>query len=139
MSTYASKPALIPRPAHDIYDRFNDLTVLETQLNNLPQEQRDKIGDVRFTPDSIEINTPQVGKIEFKVVDRQPYNKITFGTPSSPIPRPIDLARPPKRDAATAAVTKINVELPMMLRPLVGPKLQDAAEQFSKLLGQLAG
>ncbi|MCC8176681.1 MAG: hypothetical protein LUC85_05440 [Bacteroidales bacterium] len=139
MSTYASKPALIPRPAHDIYDRFNDLTVLETQLNNLPQEQRDKIGDVRFTPDSIEINTPQVGKIEFKVVDRQPYNKITFGTPSSPIPLTMDLELTPKGDDATEAVTKINVELPMMLRPLVGPKLQDAAEQFSKLLGQLAG
>ncbi len=51
----------------------------------------------------------------------------------------MDLELTPKGDDATEAVTKINVELPMMLRPLVGPKLQDAAEQFSKLLGQLAG
>ncbi len=39
--------------------------------------------------------------------------------------------------AATDVTATIDAEIPMMLRPLIGGKLQEAADQFGKMFGQL--
>ncbi len=138
MATYSSKPAVINRPIQEIFDRFSDLSNLQNQLKELPEEQLARIGDVKFDTDSIAINTPQVGEIKFQVTERVAPGKIVFGSPSSPIPLKMTLTLKPVTDGSTEAVTAIDVEIPMMLRPLIGGKLQEAADQFSKLMSQLS-
>lgn len=138
MATYSSKPVTVNRPAGEIFERFSDLSNMEAQLKNLPDDQRTKIGDVRFETDSIAINTPQVGEIKFQVTERVPTSKIVFGSPSSPVPLSMTLMLNPLSDTSTEVVTSIDVEIPMMLRPLIGGKLQEAADQFSKLMSQLS-
>lgn len=138
MSTYSSKPAVINRPAAEIFDRFSDLTRLQDQLNNLPPEQLARIGDVKFSADSIAISTPQVGEIKFQVIERVAPTKIVFGSPSSPISLSMTLALKPLDQDSTEVVTSIDVDIPVMLRPLIGGKLQEAADQFSKLMSQLS-
>lgn len=138
MATYSSKPAVINRPIQEIFDRFSDLGNLQNQLKELPEEQLARIGDVKFDTDSIAINTPQVGEIKFQVTERVAPGKIVFGSPSSPIPLKMTLTLKPVTDDSTEAVTAIDVEIPMMLRPLIGGKLQEAADQFSKLMSQLS-
>lgn len=138
MATYSSKPAVINRPIQEIFDRFSDLSNLQNQLKELPEEQLARIGDVKFDTDSIAINTPQVGEIKFQVTERVAPGKIVFGSPSSPIPLKMTLTLKPVTDDSTEAVTAIDVEIPMMLRPLIGGKLQEAADQFSKLMSQLS-
>lgn len=138
MATYSSKPAVINRPIQEIFDRFSDLSNLQDQLKELPEEQLARIGDVKFDTDSIAINTPQVGEIKFQVIERVAPGKIVFGSPSSPIPLKMTLTLTPVTDDSTEAVTAIDVEIPMMLRPLIGGKMQEAADQFSKLMSQLS-
>lgn len=138
MATYSSKPAVINRPIQEIFDRFSDLSNLQNQLKELPEEQLARIGDVKFDTDSIAINTPQVGEIKFQVTERVAPGKIVFGSPSSPIPLKMTLTLKPVTGDSTEAVTAIDVEIPMMLRPLIGGKLQEAADQFSKLMSQLS-
>ncbi|MDE6629238.1 MAG: hypothetical protein K2K36_07700, partial [Muribaculaceae bacterium] len=86
MATYKSKPQTIGRSADDLFDRFSDLSRLQSALDSLTEEQRAKVGDVQFTADSIRIVTPQVGEIAFNVIDRQRPVKVVFGTKSSPVP-----------------------------------------------------
>lgn len=138
MATYSSKPAVINRPIQEIFDRFSDLSNLQNQLKELPEEQLARIGDVKFDTDSIAINTPQVGEIKFQVTERVAPGKIVFGSPSSPIPLKMILTLKPVTDDSTEVVTAIDVEIPAMLRPLIGGKLQEAADQFSKLMSQLS-
>lgn len=138
MATYSSKPVTVNRPAGEIYERFSDLSNMEAQLKNLPEDQRAKIGDVRFEADSIAINTPQVGEIKFQVIERVPQSRIVFGSPSSPVPLTMTLKMNSLSDTSTEVVTSIDVEIPAMLRPLIGGKLREAAEQFSKLMSQLS-
>lgn len=138
MATYSSKPAVINRPIQEIFDRFSDLSNLQNQLKELPEEQLARIGDVKFDADSIAINTPQVGEIKFQVTERVAPGKIVFGSPSSPIPLKMILTLKPVTDESTEVVTAIDVEIPAMLRPLIGGKLQEAADQFSKLMSQLS-
>lgn len=45
----------------------------------------------------------------------------------------------PEGDSSSRLQTSIDVEIPMMLRPLVGGKMQEAADKFSEMIAQLNG
>lgn len=138
MATYKSKPQTINRSADELFDRFSDLSRLQSALDTLPEEQRAKVGDVQFTPDSIKIVTPQVGEIAFNVIERVRPVKVVFGTQSSPVPMTMDVDITPRGEGESEVVTSINVEIPAMLRPLIGPQLQNATDKFGELISGLS-
>lgn len=138
MATYKSKPQTINRSADELFDRFSDLSRLQSALDTLPEEQRAKVGDVQFTPDSIKIVTPQVGEIAFNVIERVRPVKVVFGTQSSPVPMTMDVDITPRGEGESEVVTSINVEIPAMLRPLIGPQLQKATDKFGELISGLS-
>lgn len=128
----------VNRPANEIYDKFSDLSILGTQLDKLPEQQRAQIGDISFGHDSISINTPQIGELKFEVIERQEPAKVVFGTSSSPVPLTMRVDIKPMSDNSSEVTTVIDVEIPAMLRPFVGPKLQQAADKFGELISNLS-
>lgn len=138
MAKYTSTPATIARPQAEVYERLTDMTRLQGALDALPEEARAKVGDVHFDKDSITIITPQVGEIRFGITDRTPVSQIVFGTASSPVPLRLVVDIREGDSADTSVVTSvIDVEIPMMLRPLIGGKMQQAADQFGSLISLL--
>lgn len=138
MATFKSPKTEIGKSAVELFDRFCDLSNLQTVLDGLSPEQRSQVGDVEFTADSLKIVTPQVGAIEFTVVDRVRPSKIVFGTKSSPVPLSMELDIEPTGEASSSVQTLIEVEIPAMLRPLIGPQLQKAADKFGELISGLS-
>ncbi len=137
MAVYKSKPVTVGRPATEMYERLSDLSRLQGSLDKLPEEQRQQIDNVQFSADSIRIQTPQVGEIAFKIIEKIEPEKVVFGTESSPVPLTMTLVVAPVSDSASTVAAEINVEIPAMLRPLVGPQLQKAADQLGNLIGTL--
>ena len=43
-----------------------------------------------------------------------------------------------KSDESTELQTSVEVEIPAMLRPFIGPKMQEAADKFGDLMAKLA-
>ena len=138
MATFKSPKTEIGKSADELFDRFSDLSNLQTVLDGLSPEQRSQVGDVEFTADSLKIVTPQVGAIEFTVVDRVHPSKIVFGTKSSPVPLSMELDIEPTGECSSSVQTLIEVEIPAMLRPLIGPQLQKAADKFGELISGLS-
>ncbi len=138
MATYKSKPAKIDRPAQEIFARFSDMSRLQETLDKLPADQRDKIGQVEFTQDSIRITTSQVGDILFKVKEKVEPTKIVFGTESSPVPLTMEVDIKPLTDTTSEVETVIDVEIPAIVRPIIGPQLQKAADKFGELISGLS-
>ncbi len=138
MAKYSGKPATIALPVQQVYERYSNLSGFEEKFNSLPEDQRSKIGEIAFEPDAITIKTPQVGEIKFQVVERIAPNKIVFGSPSSPVPMSLVLDLKEIDANTTEALTTIDVEIPAMLRPLIGGKLQEAADKFSEMMAQLS-
>lgn len=137
MATYTSKPAVVGRPADAIAANFADFRALEERLGQMPAEERQKVGDVKFEQDAIVITTPQVGAITLRAVERTP-RKVVMKAENSPVPMSITVDIEPI-DADSCEVTgKMDVEIPAMLRPLVGPALQKAVDQFGNLFASLA-
>ena len=58
MAKYTSRPITVARSQAELMDKFADFSRLQESINNMPAEARDRIGDVAFTADTIEIKTP---------------------------------------------------------------------------------
>lgn len=137
MAKYSSKPTVVDRPASDLAERFADFRGLQTKLDEFPADQRARIGDVAFSEDTITITTPQVGEICLKAVDRTP-ERVVLAAEKSPVPMKLEITFKPVTPDTTEVQGAIDVEIPMMLKPLIGPTLQKAADQFGDLFANLA-
>lgn len=136
MATYSSKTVTVNRPAQFISDKFSDLTQFGSVVGNLPEAERERMGDVVFEKDAIKMNTKQVGAIEFKVVERS-TDKIEMKAMGSPVPLSLIIKLSPVDAERTDIATMIEVDIPPMLRPLIGGTMQKAADQFGELMAKL--
>lgn len=137
MAKYQSKPVAIEQPIEVLFDRFSDISLFQQRINEIPEEARAKMGDVTFEADAICINTPQVGQLKFKVTERVAPGHIVFSAVGSPIPLSMAIDINALSDTSSEVVTAIEVEIPAMLRPLIGSKMQEAADKFGEMIGQL--
>ncbi len=136
MAQFKSKTVTVNRPVEYIVDKFSDLSVFGNAINNLPEAERERIGDVVFEKDSIKMNTKQVGAIEFKVVGRS-HDKIELEAIGSPVPLSLVVNLKSSGIDRTDLETLIEVDIPPMLRPFIGGAMQKAADQFGELMAKL--
>lgn len=138
MSLYKGNPAVVNRPASEIFDKLSHLDTYADRLADLPQEARAKVGDVKFEADAIVINTPQVGELRLEIVEKIAPKRLVLAAVGSPVPAKVVLDLEEVDADTTRLIPAMDVEIPAMLRPFVGPKLQQAADQFGALLGNLS-
>lgn len=134
MSTYKGKTAIVDMPADHLFSRFSDLTIFEERINSLPEAERARFSGVEFTPDSITIPNPQIGQMTLQVIERIPPKKVVFGAVGAPIKLEMIINIEPLDEQKSEVGAQIDVDLPMMIRPFVGPKLQEAADKFSEMI-----
>ena len=136
MATYKAKAVTINKSAEAIAEQFADLTRLQTQLDNLPAEERAKVGDAHFTPDAIVINSPQVGEIKFQVTERTP-GRVAFQAGGLPMPVIMAVDMKPLTADSTEVLASLDIVIPAVLRPKVGGTMQKAVDQFGQLITRL--
>lgn len=139
MAKYESKPVAVNQPIEALFGRFSDISLFQQKIEEIPAEERAKIGDVTFEADAICINTPQVGQLKFQVTERTAPGHIVFSAVGSPIPLSMVINIKSISESASEVVTAIDVEIPAMLRPLIGGKMQEAADKFGEMIGKLNG
>lgn len=136
MAQYKSNPVTVNRSAQSIADKFADLSAFGAALDSMPPAERERVGDVKFDKDSITIETKQVGTISFKVTERTP-SRIVMNAVGSPVPLDLCVDLTSLGSETTEIVTSIEVEIPAMLRPLIGGAMQKAVDQFGGLMAKL--
>lgn len=128
---------MVNRPAADVTAKFDDLTAMQTMLDSMPADERAKVGDVSLTRDEIVIQTPQVGQISLRIVERTP-SLIRFNAVGSPVPMALNVnIRPLSADSCEIS-TVMDVDIPVFLKPMIGGALQKAADQFGQLMSRLS-
>lgn len=137
MSQYKSRPVSVARSAESLFAQFSDLSSFRDKLDTMPEDIRKQAGDIEFTTDSIILSNPQVGQLEFAVREMVPPRRIVLKERRMPIPLEMSLDIAPV-DAENCTISAaIDIDLPMMIRPLVGPKLQKAVDTFGEMLAGL--
>lgn len=133
MSRYSGKPATVNRPINEIYNKLSNLSTFQERIDELPEEARRKLQSAKFEGDKMTIEAPGIGEITFVIAERVEPNLIRMMAENSPVPFNIILNFKEIDPATTEISTDIDVEIPMMLRPLVGGKLQEAADKFGEM------
>ncbi|MCI9606680.1 MAG: hypothetical protein HFJ94_00735 [Muribaculaceae bacterium] len=134
MAKYKSKPVVINHPAEEVFDKISNIGAYQQKLDELPAEVREKLGQVRFDPDAIVITAAPVGEIRFAVKEKVRPASVTLSAEQSPVPLFLTVRLEPETDSSTNAVSEIDVEIPAMLKPMIGGKMQEAADKFGELI-----
>lgn len=138
MSKYKGKTISLAKSAQEVADKFADLTQLQSLADQLPEEQRQQIGNAVFERDSIALQTPQLGQVIFRITERTPQT-IVMKAEGTPVPLGVNVDLREVAPEATEATCSIDVDIPMMLRPMVAPHLQKAADMLTDIIVRVIG
>lgn len=137
MAKYSSQPVAINGSQADVYNKISNLGAYQELLDKMPDDLRQKAGDVRFTDDAIIINANPVGEIRLEIIDRHEPDLIKLKASNAPVPMFLSLELDKETDSTTKLVSVIEVDVPAILKPMIGPKMQEAANQMATLVGRL--
>lgn len=138
MAEFKGKAVELPAAPSTVYARLSDFSNLGARLDEIPAGYRKQIGDVRFTADSIIINAAPAGEMTLTISERVEPSRIVMSAANSPVPLALSINIAEGSDADKSVVTPIaEVDIPPMLKPFVGPKMQEAADKFGEMLRNL--
>lgn len=80
-----------------------------------------------------------MGKVALKMTEKNRPADVKFEAQGSPVPLSVKLQLEEPEAEKTLLTPVVEVEVPGMMLPFVGPKMQSAADQLSTLIGNLFG
>ena len=140
MAKYTGKPFRVNMANTALFERVSNLSDLQSRMDTLPEDVRAKMGTINFLDaDTLAFTAPGVGEMKFRIVERTAPSRVKFIADTGMVPINVFINLAEAAAEATDVTATIEAEIPMMLRPLVGPKLQEAADKFGEMFGQLNG
>lgn len=137
MSVYSGKPVTLPRPINDIYAKISDLGQYRDMVEQLPAEQHEKLQGVEFRGEAIKMDAPGVGELVFKITERTAPTHVGLNAEGSPIPLKLSIDLADVDGASTRLTPRVEIQIPAMLRPFIGGKIQEAADKFGEVFTSL--
>ncbi len=138
MAKYTGKLHRVALPANEIFNRLSNLAELKTRMDSLPDDIKAKMGTVNFPDeDTMAFTAPGVGEMKFRIVERTRPSQVRFLADTGVVPINVTVNLTEAGADSTDISASIEAEIPAMLRPLIGGKLQDAADKFGEMFGQL--
>lgn len=134
MTEFVSEVKTIPHDEDRIFTMLSDLSNLERIKDRLPQ---DKIQDFEFDSDSCSFAVAPVGKITFRIVDREPNKTIKFETTNSPVPLFLWIQLKQVAPEDTKMKMTIKADLNPFIKPMVSKPLQDALDKIAVVIASL--
>lgn len=137
MATYKGKPVTLPRPIGLIYEKVADLNQYRDLVEQLPAEQREKLNGVEFQGDCIKMDAPTIGQLVFKISERVPTSRVSFAAEGCPVPLSLSVDLKEEGPESTSLTPSIKIDIPPMLRPFIGNKIQEASDKFGEVFTSL--
>ena len=142
MTTIKSEKARIAAPAEKVFEKLSNLDNLKPVLeqipaDGIPADKREMFENVKITNDTISIPAGPVGEIKLRVTDRLPYSLIQLTGEGTPVPLNVQLEINYEGETACEVQVAFNLEIPLMLKPMVAGPLKKVADQFVQVMGAI--
>jgi hypothetical protein len=131
MTTYESQQKQILKPHEIVYSTLSDLTNLSAFKDKIPA---DKVKDLDITADAISATIDPIGRVTFRIVEREPYKIIKFGADNLPVELNFWIQLVGVSEIDTRMKLTIKADIPMILKPMIGNKLSNGIEQIADML-----
>lgn len=150
MSRYESQVKTIYAAQPNVYARLSDLSQLQVMKDNLSPEQKAMIkekfdevskgkvsvSDVAFTADTASCKL-QGMPMCVRIIDREPMKTIKFTAENSPVAATLWIQLIGTGPYETKVKVTLDVDIPFFLKPMVGSKLDGAADQIAEGLTRI--
>jgi len=140
MDSYKSEKVVIDYNIEVVYNKLSDPSLfrqhIDQNIDRLPDEAREHLEKVKFEDDGISIESP-MGAVKLSVTESVAPNLVKYVAQSSPVPFGLTVNLEAIDEEHTNAIAEINIELPMMLRGMIGGKLTEGAQKLGEVLTKL--
>lgn len=142
MAIYNSDNVTLHASANAVFDKLSNLENLKGMLDKvpaerIPEDKRAMFENIKITPDTIEVPGGPMGNLTFRVVERVAPSLIKLQGEGIPLQMALALHISPLTDSTSSAKVEIDINIPAMLKPMVGGQIQKIANQFGDVLGAI--
>ena len=134
MADFVSEVKAIPQNDDRIFAMLSDLSNLERIKDRIPQDQ---IKELECHKDSCSFSVSPVGRITFKIVDREPNKTIKFEAVNAMLPLFLWIQLKQVAEMDTRMRLTARAELNPFIKPMVSKPLQEAVDRISEALASL--
>lgn len=139
MANYKSSEITIPAAADIVYNKLSNLENLKSVLSNvpadkIPADQREMFDKVEITSDSISVPGGPIGALTFRVTEKKEPSLIRLEAEGSPLPLGIVMHISENDANSSKGYVEIDIDIPLMLKPMIGGQVQKMADQFAQML-----
>lgn len=151
MSKKSSDVKVISAMQSAVWNRISDLSQLQMVKDNMTDEQKAMIkqklndetkgqltlSDVFFTEDLAQFKVNGM-EMALHIVDREdPMKCVKYEAQGSPVPVTLWIQLLPQGPYETRCKVTLDVDVPFFLKPMVGNKLDKAADQIAEMLTKI--
>ena len=137
MTTYESEIKTIPQPQEVVFNTLSDLKNLQ-KVQNTDFEGRKKaeeyLKDIEFESDSLKFSVTGMGKVGFRIIEREPFKTIKLEAENSPISANGWIQLVSVSENETKMKLTIKADLPMMVKMMVDGKLKKGVNAIADAL-----
>ncbi len=150
MSKYESKIVTVNALQEAVYKRFADLSALQVMKDNMPVEMKQQIkakleeqgqGKVQVSNFQFDTDTARfkVNGMDtcIRIIDREEPKCVKFGADNSPVPVTIWIQMLPASAYETKIRVTLDIDIPFYLKPMIGGKLDGAADMIAEALTKI--
>ncbi|MFV0391693.1 MAG: SRPBCC family protein [Paludibacteraceae bacterium] len=137
MTTYESEIKTINQPQNVVFNKLNDLTQLRNLQSTNPERSKKTeayFTDVEFEKDSVHFSVAGMGRMGFRIIEREPYKTIKLEAEGSPIAANGWVQLLPVSDTETKMKITIKAELPNMIKTMVDSKLKQGVDTIAEAI-----
>ncbi|MCH5223113.1 MAG: hypothetical protein J1E82_03655 [Muribaculaceae bacterium] len=143
MTTYSSDEITFNAPAEKVYDKLSNLENLKSLLekvpaDKVPEDKRQMFENIVITPETIEVPGGPMGKLVFRLTEKVAPSLIKLSGEGIPIALALEMHIKPLSETTSAGKVDINIDIPAMLKPMVGGQIQKMAGQFGNILSAIS-
>ena len=127
MNTYESKQKQLFKPQAEVY----------AMLSDVPADHKEKIKDMKFTTDSVSFKVDMLGEVVLRIVDYETPKMLKFGADNFPIQFNFWIQLVGVSDYDTRMKLTLKADIPFMLKPMIGNKLDDGIERMADMIAMI--
>lgn len=139
MAKYNSSEETLHASAEAVFSKLSNLENLRSLLDRvpadkIPEDKKAMFESITITPDSITVPGGPVGAMTFRVTEKVEPTLIALSGEGSPVPLSLAMHITPETESSCKAKVEIDIEIPAMLKPMIGGHIQKMADQFGEVL-----
>jgi len=150
MSRYESKIVTVNALQEAVYKRYADLSALQVMKDNMPAEMKAQIkakleeqgqgkiqvSDFQFDTDTARFKVNGMDTC-IRIIDREEPKCVKFSADNSPVPATIWIQMLPASAYETKLKVTLDIDIPFYLKPMIGSKLDGAADMIAEALTKI--